>query len=247
MSREQYDKIAEEYSQMLNPTKKYVLIPMFKRLIGNISGKTVLDLGCGDGFFTRLLFEMSPAKIVGVDISEELIKIAIERENPQPLGIEYSVGDVLKLQPKDKFDIVTTVYLLNYSKTREELFSMCNTIYSHLRTGGVFCAITVNPALKPMIEFEYERRFTNVAREKQFNDGNQIKCEIKETGKKPFEFISYYWSKEAYEGCLLKAGFNSVEWIAPIISKEGIAKFGADYWNNFMKNPSPIGIICRKV
>ncbi|HLD16065.1 MAG TPA: methyltransferase domain-containing protein [Candidatus Nanoarchaeia archaeon] len=68
MGKEQYDKIADEYSKMLNPTKEYVLIPMLKRLVNNISGKTVIDLGCGDGFFTRLLSRMRPAKIVGVDI-----------------------------------------------------------------------------------------------------------------------------------------------------------------------------------
>ncbi len=33
MTKEQYDEIAEEYSQMLNQTKKYVLIPTFKRLV----------------------------------------------------------------------------------------------------------------------------------------------------------------------------------------------------------------------
>ena len=50
MDKKQYDKIAEEYSQMLNPTKKYILTSIFEKLAGKVQGKLVLDLGCGAGF-----------------------------------------------------------------------------------------------------------------------------------------------------------------------------------------------------
>lgn len=246
MSKEQYDKIADEYSQMLNPTKKYVLIPTFKQLIGNIENKSVLDLGCGDGFFTRILATYNPKELIGVDISKELIKKAIEKENQEPRGIKYLVQDVLKLNLNKKFDLITTVYLFNYSKTKDELFKMCHKIITLLDLNGKFCTITTNPALKPMKEFEYERRFTNVNKKDFFVEGDQIKCEMREKGKKPFEFINYYWSKETYEKCLKKAGFKSIEWVEPIISQEGIDKYGENYWEKSRRNHSAIGLICMK-
>lgn len=246
VTKEQYDEIAEEYSQMLNQTKKYVLIPTFKKLVGDVAGKSVLDLACGEGFFTRILAQLNPEEVVGVDISNELIKRAIEIEEQNPSGINYETGNVLTLKLNRTFDMVSAVYLLNYSKTNDELATMCKNIYDYLATGGKFCAITTNPALKPMTDFEYERRFTNVSGAERFKDGDQIKCEMREEGKKPFGFVNYYWSKKTYELCLRNAGFKSVQWINTIISQDGIKKYGNEYWSKFRKNPSPIGIICAK-
>jgi 2-polyprenyl-3-methyl-5-hydroxy-6-metoxy-1,4-benzoquinol methylase len=131
MSKEQYDDIAEEYSQMLNSTKRYVLIPTFKKLVGDVTGKSALDLACGEGFFTRILAQLKPAEVVGIDISNELIKKAIEIERQNHLGIKYEAGDVLKLNLNRTFDLVSAVYLLNYSQTYKELEIMCKKVYEH--------------------------------------------------------------------------------------------------------------------
>jgi len=243
----QYNEIAEEYSQMFNPTKRYVLIPTFKKIIGKLpEGKSILDLACGDGFFTRMLADLKPSKIIGIDISEELIKKAIETEKQHSLGIEYQVGDILKMNLERKFDLISAVYLLNYASTKEELTTMCKNIYNHLGEEGKFCTITQNPSLKPMSDFEYERRFTNINEKCFFSDGDKVRCEMNEKGKKPFEFQCYSWSKKTYENCLKEAGFEDIEWIDSVISKEGVKEYGEEYWNKFRKNPSPIGIVCRK-
>ena len=242
----QYDSISEEYSQMLNPTKKYVTLPSFQKITPNVKNKSVLDLGCGDGFFTRLLAKQKPSEIIGVDISQELINKAVEKENQHNLHITYLAEDVLKLKLNKKFNIITSVYLLNYSKTLKELDVMCKVIYSHLNENGTFSFITLNPSLKPMKDFEYERRFTNLNGNSFFKDGDQVKCEMNEKGKTPFSFVSYYWSKETYESCLKKAGFKSIKWIDTIVSQEGINEYGKEYWKKFLGNPSPIGLICKK-
>lgn len=246
MDKKQYDKIAEEYSQMLNPTKKYILTSIFEKLAGKVQGKLVLDLGCGAGFFTRILAGLKPAEIIGVDISKELIRKAVDIENKESLGIEYQFGDVLSLKLNKKFDLITAVYLLNYSKSEDELCKMTENIFAHLAEGGKFCAVTVNPAIKPMSDFEYERKFTNVNGNDFFKDGDQIKCKMREKGKKLFEFVNYYWSKNTYENCLKAAGFKSIKWVDAVISKKGIEKYGERYWNKFKNNPSFIGVTCVK-
>jgi len=231
---------------MLSITKKYVTIPTFIKIIGNLSNKSVLDLACGDGFFTRILAKLKPKEIIGADISKELIKIAIEKEKKEKLGIKYLTKNVLELNLNKKFDVITAVFLLNYAKTKEELLEMCKTIYSHLNNNGKFCAIAPHSAIKVMKNFEYERRFTNVNGKGFFIDGDKIKCEMREKGKKPFEFVNYYWSKKTYGECLRKAGFQSLEWVKAIVSKEGVKKYGTKYWENFKNNPSVISIICKK-
>lgn len=47
-------------------------------LLGDANGKTVLDFGCGAGKNTALL-SMRGAKVIGLDISEDLIELAKER------------------------------------------------------------------------------------------------------------------------------------------------------------------------
>ncbi|KYK24615.1 hypothetical protein AYK26_03505 [Euryarchaeota archaeon SM23-78] len=246
MSKEQYDKIADEYSEMLNLTKRYVLTTTFKKIIGDVENKSVLDLGCGAGYFTRILATHKAKEVAGVDISPKLIQKAVDHENQDPLGIKYIIGNVFEVKIEKKFDLVTAAYLLNYSKTKQELFEMCSRIIGFLDSKGKFCALTTNPTLKPMKEFEYERRFVSVDKKSFFEDGDRIRCDVREKGKKPFEFISYYWSKETYEKCLKKAGFKMINWVEPIISKEGIDKYGKEYWEKYQRNSSSIGLICMK-
>ena len=246
MTKMQYDRIAEEYSQMFNPTKKYVLIPTFRKILGNVREKSALDLACGEGFFTRILAGLKPSELRGIDISKELIKRAIKFEKQHPLKIEYDVGDVLNLRLGRTFDLITAVYLLNYAASAGELATMCKAIYSHLAEGGNFCTITLNPYFKPMDDFEYDRRFTNVNGKNLFENGDKVKCEVKEKGKKQFEFRCYYWSKGTYEARLSAAGFKSIKWIDAVISPEGIKEYGEKYWDKYRKNHSPIGIVCIK-
>src|SRR5512138_3262425 len=42
----------------------------------HLAGKTVLDVGCGSGRFAFQLLEAGAAKVIGVDISEEAVRIA---------------------------------------------------------------------------------------------------------------------------------------------------------------------------
>ena len=65
--------------------------PAFFEFIGDLSGKTVLDVGCGEGYNTRLLAR-SGARMTGVDISQRMIELARQEEQREPLGIRYEVA-----------------------------------------------------------------------------------------------------------------------------------------------------------
>ena len=47
--------------------------PSLKRLISDANGKRMLDVACGEGYFSRY-FARAGAEVVGVDFSEEMIK-----------------------------------------------------------------------------------------------------------------------------------------------------------------------------
>lgn len=69
--------------------------------IGNISGKKILDVGCGAGFLTNELHKRG-ADIVGIDYSEAQIPFAKERFP----YIDFRVASVYELS-ESEFDIIT--------------------------------------------------------------------------------------------------------------------------------------------
>jgi SAM-dependent methyltransferase len=62
--------------------------PAFLEFAGDLSGKTVLDAGCGEGHNTRM-FARRGARITGVDLSAKMIEFARAEEVREPLGIRY--------------------------------------------------------------------------------------------------------------------------------------------------------------
>lgn len=83
--------------------------PGLLAVCGDVRGRTALDLGCGHGYFSRLL-ALAGARVTGVDISDRLIGRAVEMEAAEPLGIEYKRVDAAEIAshfPPGSFDLVT--------------------------------------------------------------------------------------------------------------------------------------------
>lgn len=72
--------------------------PAMFGLLGDLSGKDVIDLGCGEGYNTRRLARGAQS-VHGVDISDRMIRFARESEHKEPLGIEYQVASFSILHP----------------------------------------------------------------------------------------------------------------------------------------------------
>ena len=93
------------YRDHLNTPAFFSILPA----INNLSG---IDIGCGEGYNTRLLAQKG-AKLKAVDIAENFIQKAIEAEKENPLGIEYIVASATELPfEKDQFDFATSFMCL---------------------------------------------------------------------------------------------------------------------------------------
>lgn len=69
-------------------------------------GERILDLATGTGWTSRLVVRRG-AKVVGIDLGQDLIKAAQEHARAEELDIEYRVGDAESLPFKDgEFDAV---------------------------------------------------------------------------------------------------------------------------------------------
>ena len=103
-------------------------------------GATVLDLGCGTGYLTKVLSErVGPeGKVVAVDPDGERLKIA--REKYSASNIEYIQADD-KTFPPGQYDLVFSNAVIHWISDKEGLHKC---IYNSLRVGGRFAYTTPN-------------------------------------------------------------------------------------------------------
>ena len=106
-------------------------------------GSTVLDLGCGTGYLTKVLSEkVGPeGKVVAVDPDGERLKIA--RMKYSASNIEYIEADD-KTFPTGQYDLVFCNTVLHWIKDKEGAFKR---IYRNLRPGACFAFTTLDGTL----------------------------------------------------------------------------------------------------
>jgi 2-polyprenyl-3-methyl-5-hydroxy-6-metoxy-1,4-benzoquinol methylase len=67
-----YEPIAEQYKRAKQqPWRAHIEAFTLMRLIGDPKGKTVFDIACGEGFYTRMIRQQGAVKVTGVDPSEK--------------------------------------------------------------------------------------------------------------------------------------------------------------------------------
>jgi SAM-dependent methyltransferase len=107
-------------------------------LIPDLSGKTALELGCGNGHTLCYLWENKNAsELWGLDISEEQIRFTKEllKEKNIPAKLLLASMDESPGIPENYFDLVVSIYSLGWTP---DLFRTLSLVHSYLKPGGVF-------------------------------------------------------------------------------------------------------------
>jgi ubiquinone/menaquinone biosynthesis C-methylase UbiE len=241
-----YDHIAEQYKRAkLIPWRHHVEQYSLLTLLGGVEGKSVLDLACGDGHYTRMVKALGAARAVGVDISTKMIELAQDSERANGLGVEYIIADARSVQFPDRFDVVLAAYLLNYARTREELLDMCVAIARNLKPGGRFVTVNNNPLQRPE-SFHKTRKygFVKSAGEK-IRNGTTLRYTIF-LGNETFQFDNYHLDIATHEWALREAGLDGIQWHPLELSPAEVSGPNREYWDDFFTDPSVILFECRK-
>lgn len=226
-----YDPIADLYRlAKQQPWRRHVEAFTLLDLIGDVNGKSVLDIACGEGFYTRMLRQRGAARVVGVDLSQGMVDLARKQEAEHQLGIEYQVGDARKLAFAAEFDLVIAAYLLNYSRERAELRAMCDSIARCLKPGGRFVTVNCNPAMHFPSVPSYRKYGFEAEAEAHWREGAPIRWRFFLPDAE-FEIENYYLDVAAHEEALQAAGFHTIHWHGPKLAPEGEAEFGAEFWS----------------
>lgn len=146
VEKDQYatQDLAENYRIFLKSREqelRYIQIPSIRKLLGNsLKGKRVIDLACGNGGSTRILADLDPEELIGVDLSSEQVKLAenISIKDSKYANIKYFVRDCSKPLELGHFDVVFSKHLLNYANNLDTLKSMVQSMYDTTKPGIQF-------------------------------------------------------------------------------------------------------------
>jgi len=226
-----WDKVAGWYDDYLeNNSDTYqeqVIAPNILRIVSPKKGVRILDVACGQGFFTRK-FADAGAKTVGADISEELINQAKAR-SPK---IEFHIAPANKLSfaENNSFDVVTIVLAIQNIQNIQDVF---NEIHRILSLNGKLILVMNHPAFRIPKRSSWgweEKEGLQFRRIDGYLSGSTEKI-LMHPGKNKSSTISYHRSLQDFFKALNKSGFAVLrleEWISHKKSGKGTRQKAED-------------------
>ena len=104
-------------------------------------GMHVLDAGCGTGNFSIKLAQAG-CRVTGIDISEEMLKIAKQKAQKMNLDIDFRVMDIYHLQFEDEtFDAVFSMAAFEFIEKPQEAYQ---EMYRVLKRNGQLLIGTIH-------------------------------------------------------------------------------------------------------
>lgn len=147
MSVSGWEQMAEWWDEKLGDDgdlwHRALIDPPLLRLAGDVAGRRVLDLACGNGYLSRRFARLG-ATVTAVDANAPLIERVRAREALAPLGITYHVADAARLTAlaDQAFDLVVcNMALMDIADAGGAI----DEVGRVLRPGGRFVATMAHP------------------------------------------------------------------------------------------------------
>ncbi len=148
LPKAEWDKVAEWWESEVRDTgawhQRNDIDPVIFKILRNIKNKRIIEIGCGNGYFSRLLARRK-AKITAIDLSGKLLEFALAREKANPLGIRYLARDAANLRGlrSRSFDVaLANMSLMDIADAKRAIKEASRV----LKRGGHFVFSITHPA-----------------------------------------------------------------------------------------------------
>lgn len=234
------------------------LLPLLKSTIsslGSLTDSSVLDLACGTGIGLRLARSFGASKLVGVDISSQMLEIA---KTTTPGAIFHTADcskplEELALEPQS-YDVVLGFWLLNQCPSSAEMRGMWENIAKYLKPGGRFVGIIENHDIVHPIgvqSFKYGAQETSVS---ELENGQGWTDHVEFQTEPKVELDGFRLKKAILESEAKAAEMGEIIYHAPGTehvkepgdSEETVGR-GGDWWDDLLKEPPNLVIVTQKL
>lgn len=232
-----FDAIAGGYADFgteNTPIRRYAETYTVLKHAQPLTGLSVLDAACSDGYFSRLLHDAGAAHVHGLDLSAPMIDVA--RQKTSSANISYTVGNVLNIEANtNQCDMLMSSFAQTYAANVEELQQVCDQFFKHIKPGGRLLALNDNPDFRPDREREYRKYGKSKSRDQSDGDGAVIEvcwyCNDANGKRQEIPFSCHYFARETLIAAFERSGFVNVQIHATEVSNEGIEAFPAGFWD----------------
>ncbi len=198
------------YNKWAYKAKVRVLKKALNCLKINCEGKTVLDIGCGTGFWIEFYKSNGAASIVGVDITSISIG-KLKEKYPQFEFCELDIGDE-EINIDRRFDIVNVFDVLYHIKDKLKFGKAMSNI-AHLSKKGSYIFMTDSLIDRSAADYITFRSLSTYEEEFKRNS-------LRLKGVAPLYYLlnrPYPFLLEGIKFALLKTKFNIDDIMAPIL------------------------------
>ena len=158
-----FDDIAPTYDKLNHILSMNVDKSWRRKAVQTIQGNkpnTVLDIACGTGDFAIALAKAGVPHIIGVDISEGMLKIGQQKVKELGLPIDMKVDDSENLSLEDNsVDAVSVAFGV---RNFEHLQLGLNEMHRVIRPGGMVCVLELSVPSNPILLALYKLYFLHI-------------------------------------------------------------------------------------
>jgi SAM-dependent methyltransferase len=214
MKENKYDdvKFFNQYSQMtrsINGLEGAGEWHELKKMLPDLKGKHVLDLGCGFGWHCRFAVEQGAKSVIGIDISERMLNEARKKtESPLVEYVRKPIEDIDYLP--DTFDVVISSLAFHYIESFDDI---CDKVSHCLISGGDFVFSVEHPVFTAYGTqdwfYDEQGNCLHWPVDKYFTEGIRKAIFLGE------EVLKYHKTLTTYVNGLIKAGFEITGLVEP--------------------------------
>ena len=224
-----WQNVASWYDEHIESDKdsyqKAVILPNMLRLLDIKKGQTILDIACGQGFFSREFYKKG-GNIIGVDASSKLIELA-KKHSPKEIRYYTAPADKIPITLPHSVDFVTIVLAIQNIENVSGVFQECRRL---LKPAGKLLIVMNHPTFRvpKMSSWGWDEK-----EKKQYRRIDRYLSELKEKiqmhpGKNP--------------GVVTVSFHRPIQYYSKLLQKNNLAITRIEEWISHKKSqPGPRG------